>query len=81
MEFVTLYRPHRAETQLPGKAELEQIKGGYALKVKLSDGEFIALLPADEQATLNAFDLKSKGAIKIRLVRNNGLTETLGLDD
>ena len=51
MEFVTVYRPHRTEEKVPSEASLEQIRGGYALKVKLSDGEFAAILPTDDSAS------------------------------
>jgi hypothetical protein len=69
MEFVTLYRPHRVETQLPKEARLEKIDGGYALEVELSDGKFTALLPTEDQITLKEHGLESKGAIKCRLER------------
>ncbi len=78
MEFVTLYRPHRASEHVPGEARLKQVEGGYTLWVKLSDGEFAALLPTDDQAELAGFGLSSKGAIKVRLKRA-GSTEIIGL--
>jgi len=81
MEFVTLYRPHRVEDKVPNEASLEQIKGGYALKVKLSNGELTALLPTDDDVTLEAHGLKSKGAIKCRLKRIGKPAETLGLEE
>ncbi len=81
IEFVTLYRPHRIKDRVPNEAGLERIKGGYALKVKLSDGEFAALLPTDDRATLRAHGLKSKGAIKGRLKRVGKPAEILGLDE
>jgi hypothetical protein len=80
VEFVTLYRPHRTKEHVPNKASLEKIKGGYALKVKLSDGEFSALLPTDDKAVLEANGLTSKGAIKARLKRENKRVEILGVD-
>jgi hypothetical protein len=80
MEFVTLYRPHRAEEKIPSEASLEQIKGGYALKVRLSDGNFEALLPTDDSASLGAFGLTSKGAIKCRWKRDDRPVEILGLE-
>ena len=79
MEFVTLYRPHRVKDEVPDEASLEKIKGGYALKVKLNDGEFSALLPTDDKAVLKTDGLESKGAIKARLKRENKPTEILGL--
>jgi hypothetical protein len=81
MEFVTVYRLHRIKDKVPSEASLEQIKGGYALKVKLSDGEFAALLPTDNFASLSAFGLESKGAIKCRLKRVGKSTEILGLEE
>ncbi len=81
MEFITLYRPHRVEYKLPKDVNIEQIDGGYALKVKLSDGELTVLLPTDDEKTLNAFGLKSKGAVKMRLIDDTGLTKILSLEE
>jgi hypothetical protein len=67
IEFVTLYRPHRVETKLPKGSHLEKIDGGYALDVELTDGQFIAILPIDERASLQAHGLQSKGAIICKL--------------
>jgi hypothetical protein len=41
--------------------------GGYVLTAELSDGKFTALLPTDDNATLDADDLKTTGAIKLKL--------------
>jgi hypothetical protein len=79
IEFVTLYRPHRIKKQVPSQASLERIKGGYALSVKLSDGEFTALLPTEDDVTLEAHGLRSSGTIKGRLKRTDSPTETVGL--
>jgi hypothetical protein len=81
MEFVTLYWPHRTGEQVPSEAVLEHIDGGYALKVKLSDGQFAALLPTDQKSILKAHNLESKGAVKCQLKRQNLPAETLGLDE
>jgi hypothetical protein len=81
MEFVTLYRPHRIEGKMPDEASLEQIKGGYVLKVKLSDGEFAALLPTDDSASLRAYGLEGKGTVKCRLKRDDRPVEILGLEE
>ncbi|MHC4085472.1 MAG: DUF4962 domain-containing protein [Planctomycetota bacterium] len=80
MEFVTVYRPHRAGAKVPSEASLEQIKGGYTLKVKLSDGNFEALLPTGDFTTLRAFGLTTRGAIKCRLKRDGKSAEILGLE-
>ncbi len=81
IEFVTLYRPHRAEDKVPDEAELERIDGGYELKVRLSQGDFLALLPTDDSATLSAHGIKSKGAIKVCLNPPSGPVEILGLEE
>jgi len=81
VEFVTLYRPHWLKDQVPKEAGLERIKGGYALKVKLSDGEFAALLPTDEKAILEAYGLKSEGAVKCLLGRAGRPAEIVGLGE
>jgi hypothetical protein len=79
-EFVVIYRPHRIEEAAPQEASLEKIDGGYALQVKLSDGDFTALLPTDDRATLRAFGLESKGTIVCRLIRADQGAEILTLD-
>lgn len=81
MEFVTLYRPHRVEDKVPNEAGLERIKGGYELKVRLSQGDFLALLPTDDSATLSAHGIKSKGAIKVCLNPPSGPVEILGFEE
>ena len=81
MEFVTLYRPHRIEDRMPDEAGLERINGGYALRVKLSAGEFTALLPTDDHITLKGHGLESKGVIKCRLKRVGEPAEILGLGE
>ena len=79
MEFVTLYRPHRIKDKAGDKSQLERIEGGYLLTVVLPDGEFTALLPTDDGATLKAGGLQSKGAIKCKL-RRDGRVEVIGPD-
>jgi len=81
MEFVTLYRPHRIDEQAPDEAELTDIVGGYALRVKLFDGEFTALLPVGESAVLEAHGLKSSGTIIMHLKRNGKTVQKLGLEE
>lgn len=48
--------------------------GEYVLTVELSDGKFTALLPTDDNAALDADDLKTTGAIKLKLERSGHLT-------
>ncbi|MCK4291574.1 MAG: DUF4962 domain-containing protein [Planctomycetes bacterium] len=79
-EFVTLYRPHRVKDKAGDKSLLERIEGGYLLTVALRDGEFTALLPTDDGATLKAGGLQSKGAIKCKL-RRDGRVEVIGPDE
>ncbi|MHC4640746.1 MAG: DUF4962 domain-containing protein [Planctomycetota bacterium] len=81
MEFVTVYRPHRAGEKMPSEASLEKIKGGYTLKVRLSDGNLEALLPTGDFTTLRAFGLTTRGAIKCRLKRDGKSAEILGLEE
>ena len=81
IEFVTLYRPHQIKDKVTDEASLEQIKGGYVLTVKLSSGEFTAILPTDDTASLGALGLESKGAIKCRLKQAGKPVEILGLED
>jgi len=82
MEFVTLYRPHRIEDEKLKPVTLQHIRGeGYVLTVKVSDGEFTALLPVDDRATLIEGGLKSKGAIKCRLKQAGRPVEIIGLEE
>ena len=66
MEFVTLCAPRRAAAPALPKATLETVEGGYVLRVKLPDGDAVALLPARDGATLKADGLESRGSIVVR---------------
>jgi len=68
-EFVTLYRPHKANDTMERQAALEIIPDGYLLKAASPDGNLTALLPADDAKTLEADGLKTTGAIKVKLER------------
>lgn len=81
VEFVAIYRPHRIEDQIPKEANLEQTEGGYALRVKLSDGEFAALLPTDDHAFLKAQGLESKGTIKVQVKLAGKPAQITGLEE
>ena len=81
IEFVTIYVPRRAKERVLNEAGLEKIEGGYALKVKLHNKKFAALLPTDDSASLRAFGLKSKGTIKCRLKQVGKPVEILGLEE
>jgi hypothetical protein len=80
VEFVTLYRPHRAGQQAAAGASLSKIEGGYVLAARLRDGELTALLPTDEKTILNVHGMESKGAIKCRVERA-GKLEIVGLEE
>jgi len=80
MEFVTLYRPHRLSDKAPHESELRKLDGGYLLSVKLSDGEFTALLPDRDEAVLAASGMWSRGKIACRVERH-GRVETVSLAD
>ncbi|MCE5249972.1 DUF4962 domain-containing protein [bacterium] len=80
LEFVTIYRPHKIGDRAPDEAVLEPVSGGYGLRVKLADGECTALLPTDDSALLRAYGLESRGAIKMRVKRDSGAVEELGLE-
>ena len=67
MEFVTLYRPHKVSDNIVGEATLRPIPGGYVLKVSQSGQKLTALLPVDDTSTLDADNLKTTGAIKLKL--------------
>ncbi len=81
IEFITLYRPHRVSEEIPDEAGLEQIDGGYVLKIMLSDGQFTALLPTDDEAArLEAYGLESEGKIKGWLKKGDKPVEILEVD-
>ena len=69
IEFLTLYRPFRAGQPPTSKAELTNLKGGYALRVTFPDGSLTALLPTDDQAALTHDGLTATGQVKVRLQR------------
>jgi hypothetical protein len=81
MIFVTLYRPHRIEDGVPDIASLEQIKGGYLLKAKVTGGRLSALLPTSDDVTMRADSLESKGRIKCRLEKSTGQVQIIGLGE
>lgn len=80
VEFVTLYRVHKSGDSIVKEASLKSIEGGYALKAEISGGEVSVLLPTDDLADFGAMELKSNGAVKVRLRKDNGNIETIGLE-
>jgi hypothetical protein len=82
LEFVALYRPHRARDKVPRQAELKPIAGGYVLRAELSDGRVTALLPAADAATLESGGLKTAGKILVRRQKPDGaVVETVECED
>lgn len=82
VEFVTLYRPHRATEPVAAGAELKRIVGGYALRAAVGDGDVVALLPAEDNAKLHGHGLVSDGQIVVRRRRADGTAvRTVSLDD
>ncbi|MCC6125891.1 MAG: DUF4962 domain-containing protein [Pirellulales bacterium] len=69
MEFVTIYRPHKVDTEAKHQAELLPIEGGYLLKVAAPTGKLTTLLPVDDDASLAGEGMTVQGAIKVRLER------------
>jgi hypothetical protein len=81
LEFVTIYRPHRVDQAVPDEAVLEPIRGGYALMVKLADGDFTALLPTDDSALLQGYGLESRGVITMQVKRAGRAPEIISQNE
>ena len=82
VEFVTLLRPHRAGEDVPRKAELQRVDGGYILAADLSDGLVLILLPIDETATVAADGQETTGKILIQRRRADGtVVQTLTVNE
>jgi hypothetical protein len=77
MEFVTRYHPHRQRGNVDVGYGLCAIPGGYVLNVEQSGKNLTALLPADDNITLEAEGLKTTGAIKLKLEQQNKLPQIL----
>ena len=74
--FVATYRVSKTDkAPEPIASTLQEIAGGYLLSAKLPDGQFTALLPTDDEATLSGAGLSTKGAVKARLVRGDKTTD------
>ena len=69
MEFITVYRPYKTKGGFEGHSGFETIPGGYLFTAGTSAAELTALLPTDDNATLEAEGLRAKGAIKLKLDR------------
>ena len=81
MEFVTLFRPHRAEEAVPTQAKLDRVEGGYVLRAAVSDGSVVALLPTDDSATVAAEGIESTGEIVVeRRGADGSLIQCVRLD-
>jgi len=77
MEFITTYRPYKTEDGYQGHAGFQQIPGGYLFEAGGTAGELTALLPTDDETTLKAEGLRTKGAIKLRLEREGHTPQIL----
>ena len=81
VEFVALYRPHRADRQPPREARLKKTDDGYVLTADLTDGQVVALLPSDDSAAISAEGLSTVGTILVQRRSTDGaVLETLRLD-
>jgi hypothetical protein len=79
MEFVTLYRPHKADARTERQAMLEPVSGGYVLTVAIPDGELTALLPADGNAVLTSRGMASQDTIKLKLEQSGRAAQIIEL--
>jgi hypothetical protein len=71
VEFVTLYCVRPSSDAPAATAELKGLDGGYVLSVSLAGARLLALLPADDEAVLEADGLRGRGELKARLSRPN----------
>ncbi len=69
MEFFTVYRPYKIEDGFMGTSGFETIPGGYLFTASTPGAELTALLPTDDAVTLEAEELQTTGAIKVKLER------------
>jgi len=69
MEFVTVYRPYKTEEGFMGTSGFHTIAGGYLFEAEFPGGKLTALLPTDDDATLEGEGLRTTGAIKLKLER------------
>jgi len=72
VEFVVLYRPHRASQPLPREAELKKVLGGYYLTAQLSDGSVRAILPTGDDTPLRFEGLQTRGAVVLERLSGGG---------
>ncbi len=77
MEFFAVYRPYKTEVGYMGNSGFEVIPGGYLFTASTPDVSLTALLPTDDAATLEAKDLQTTGAIKLKLEREDREPEIL----
>jgi hypothetical protein len=69
MEFITTYRPYRTKDGYKGHGGFETIPGGYLFTAGIAGGQLTALLPTDDDASLEAEGLHTRGSIKLKLER------------
>ncbi|MFC1552879.1 hypothetical protein ACFL6P_10005, partial [Candidatus Latescibacterota bacterium] len=80
MEFITLYRPHKSSDTVPDDAEIERVRGGYALRAALTDGEFTALLPVEDGVRMSGFGMAGD-TLTASIKRENGTVESIEMND
>jgi hypothetical protein len=66
VEFIALYRPHRAATPVPEQAALRPLACGYELTAEIDGGSVVALLPTDDSASLTGSGLSTTGTIIVQ---------------
>jgi len=69
MEFLVVYRPHKVGEDFVGGGTYHNTPGGYVLKTGSAGRKLTALLPTDDNATLESEGLRTTGAIKLKLDR------------
>jgi len=71
-EFVSLLRPHRANTPPTADAQLHEVEGGYALEAGLSDGSVLVLLPRRPGTEVRYGGLATAADLVARRLDRNG---------
>ena len=82
--FVVLMRPQRESDAdaTPLTADLETVEGGYILRAELKDGgELIALLPTEDDVTIQSNGLETQDVVLVETRNANGnVVETLRVE-
>jgi len=67
IEFLTFYRPHKERGKIDFSTSLRSFPEGYVLNLHQFNQKLTILLPVDDTVTLEADNLKTTGAIKLKL--------------